>query len=409
MMRLPPYLQKYLLGSSLLIVFSEAAVVHTLIDVKLFYAIMAINFPLLLCCWNWKLKRGYLLIIGLLWFMGAMAILRGTDTVSAFLQQAVGITLCSLYFHLFFSNTSYSVKSIVRLYVACSYWVAVLGLVLSAIITAIDGKYFPVQSILTEPAHFCTAVMPALYFSLSEAIWQRREKRRAFVLFLAVAMSGSSTGFFGIFVTGLLLARRRPLISIVVAGFMALAGLGLYTFDTHFRVRIDDTISGANGFDLSGGNLTSYAFLSNLYVSWHAFQDHPIAGYGPGAHQIAHEKYIGDLPALGSLEQYIETDKRDANSLFLRITSEFGLAGLALVAWFLKRFSVPAASDNSEMSAAITTYLAMKLLREGHWFSPEMYFFVWLYVLVCQESRLMVSASQAPAAMVMAPSCNLTS
>jgi hypothetical protein len=77
---------------------------------------------------------------------------------------------------------------------------------------------------------------------------------------------------------------------------------------------------------------------------------------------------------------------------------------LAFLAWYLIHFYVRAGAYNSEVSAAAITYFAQKLLRDGHWFSPEMYFFVWLYVLICHESKLMAAfgPAQAPIAKVSA-------
>jgi hypothetical protein len=163
----------------------------------------------------------------------------------------------------------------------------------------------------------------------------------------------------------------------------------LYFTSDHLRLRVEDSFGGLTRGDLTGVNISTYTLLSNVYVTRRALEDCLLLGTGLGSYERVHERYIGTLPGV---ETFIGTmnfdgNAKDANSLLLRIATEFGIAGIAGLAYLLYRYRGSRMQPYASISNAVLLYLFMKLFREGHYFSPEMYFFVWVYVLSAARLR----------------------
>jgi O-antigen ligase len=138
--------------------------------------------------------------------------------------------------------------------------------------------------------------------------------------------------------------------------------------------------------------LSTYALLSNFFITVKVFKESPFFGNGLGSHQISHSKYIDKLSGVEDFynsyyERFIDLNAADANSLFLRIISEVGILGLVLVIYFLVKFYCNA-SNNYIISRSILIYILYKLFREGHYFSPEMYFFICIYYFNSISTKL---------------------
>jgi hypothetical protein len=379
-------IQKYLLVSTFIAIFSETAMIHSGIDLKLFYLIIIINLPTLLLYWNFKLPRAYLLLLAYAWTSGVVAVLLGSNIVSNFLMEAVGITVSSLYFYLFFQQEEKTVTELIDIYASISYWICIVGLLLCPIESVLLGKFSPVQSILREPAHFCTIILPAFHYYAGTGGLKKGHRARTLIPLLAILLSVSAIGFLGLLLSFSLLLKRRRLgflfIPVVIAALLAVA----YGTLEHFRLRIDDSVRGLTTMDVSSLNISSYATISSLYVTENASRDKPLFGYGLGGYPEAHRRYIGSLSGEEEFEEMGLLSSRDGNSLMLRIVTELGLVGVILLIIFLVRYRAEPDTVYAIISSGIILYFSMKLLREGHWFSPEMYFFVWAYVLVSRRN-----------------------
>jgi hypothetical protein len=169
-------------------------------------------------------------------------------------------------------------------------------------------------------------------------------------------------------------------------------GYLVYVSFSPFRMRLDDTINSMIDKDLSKANLSTYALLSNFYVANQSFLSNPLLGNGMGSHVNSRIRYLNEIEGIQVFEEMgLETlNDRDAGSLFTRVLSELGIVGILGIFYFIIRFYVP--SKNGEItfqaitSRAILLYFFSKLLREGHYFSPEMYFFVFLFVFIKIDS-----------------------
>jgi len=380
-------LSRYLLFSTLFLIFSESLRVKSFIDLKFSYVIIIVNIILFLFL---KQKTQYpkkafwaiLLII----ILSLISFLKGNDTIVAILPQIIGISLSSFYFYNFFKFSPYSVDYIFDKYAKWSVVLAGIGIVI-AVVHYLTGDFgYRLQSIFTEPAHFCGVMLPAFYYYL-----KNRDKNfyRLSIISFALILSLSSVGYLGMLVC-LIIYRKKINILVNASVFFISIVLGvvIYLNVESFRLRIDDTLSSIGTFDVEDVNLSTYALVSNLYVATNVFKESPVIGNGIGSHQLSHKKYIYGLTGIDSFsEDFQSFNSEDANSLFIRILSDLGLIGIVLVITFIimcytkhDHFYV--------LSRAILVYFFYKLLREGHYFSPEMYFFVFAYFFIKKHSEV---------------------
>ncbi|MGC1781653.1 MAG: hypothetical protein WA708_03950 [Acidobacteriaceae bacterium] len=353
-------------------------------NIKFFYIIVVFNLTLLSFYWNFRLPKYYLIALAYLWGSGFLEVALGPDRVSLYLKEVSGITLMSLYFYIFLRTSRRSVLELFDLYARAAFWISLLGIFISVGESIIFRHFVAVRSILSEPAAFATVVMPAFYYFASIKK-TRKQKLYMYTIAAALLLSVSSTGMVGLLLSVALLLRRKSW-----GLFFAPIAVGILFFVTyassmHFRARVDDTVQSASTLDVGKANLSTYALVSNAYVAVRAFQERPFFGYGVGGHLVAHQKYIEDLPGVESAGELENLNAPDANSMLLRTLSEFGLAGVCIIAFFIVRFWTSGNSIYSNVSTAIAVYFFMILLRAGQWFNSEIYFFVWIYVLVKKQ------------------------
>ena len=78
----------------------------------------------------------------------------------------------------------------------------------------------------------------------------------------------------------------------------------------------------------------------------------------------------------------------DAASLFLRIISETGIIGLFLIVYLMFLSSKSYLSNDYYFAQGIFIYLLLKLFRDGHYFPPEFFFFIWMVYYSLKNERL---------------------
>jgi hypothetical protein len=241
---------------------------------------------------------------------------------------------------------------------------------------------FLLHSIMLEPAHYCTIILPACLITISSKDYP---KYYSLILILSILLSGSSLGIIGLGVVILFLQKTFSFTKILyVFTLVIILGSATYTFYENFRIRVDDSINVVQTSNLNNANLSTYALMSNFIVSIQSFKSNPILGNGIGSHSISRKKYLNEIEGFESFEQlgFDHLNSIDAGSLFSRVMSELGLLGLIGIFYFIYFNYVGSKLSISNMfiSRAILIYFFAKLLREGHYFSPEMYFFVFMFV-----------------------------
>ncbi|MNQ92684.1 hypothetical protein D3C85_1081150 [compost metagenome] len=176
------------------------------------------------------------------------------------------------------------------------------------------------------------------------------------------------------------------LIPIVIAVFFF-----VYNEFPFFKLRVDDTYNSLNVINTGkfdeDTNLSSYVLVSNLYIAKKNIADHPF-GSGIGSHHYMHTKrYLKEMrPPAYLRKQKKETDNSfDANSLFTRICSEFGIIGFVLLLLIMYKSSKCYKSNELFFAQGIFIYFLLKLFRDGTYFPPEFFLFIWLFYFSYKE------------------------
>jgi len=370
--------KNYLIYSTIFSVFSEALLINYVIDFKLFYLIIFVNLFLLCIYYPIKFSKSAIVILGLILSFGLLSIALGTNNFSRLTSQFVGITIIAFYYYNFFKNVGKSVEDYFELYSNFAFGVSGIGIIIFIFNLVVNRDIVPVKSFMLEPAHYCTAVLPACYF------WfKHREVKggllKFFVILISIILSFSSLGILGIMLGVFLIPRKLNFTRLILPLLLGIVSFTLLlNFVPSFSIRVKDTVDSYRSRDLSEANLSSYALISNLFVASESFKNNPLTGGGLGSHVITHQIVISSIIGTENFGDMIDLNAQDANSLFIRVLSELGLFGVFLVFGFLFKFYCKD-QESQIISRAILIYFFCKLLREGHYFPPEMYFFVLLY------------------------------
>ncbi len=375
-------MKDFIFWSTILSIFSESLLVHYGIDIRFYYLIVLFNMFCLCSFYEVRFQKEHIIVIFILLLSGVFSIIRHSTTVGGFLFQFSGITIVSAYYALFFKWTNKSGSEIFKIYCQLAYYLSAIGLILFLVKLGM-GRFEPVRSIMAEPSHFAGIILPAYYYFFKNISSHRKE---FFVIILALILSGSSIGLVCALAGLFILPQRINLVRIFLPLCVGLSlGVGLYFVMPDFKLRIDDTFNSLVKQDVEGANLSTYALVSNLYVASENFKEHYLIGGGLGSHEVAHSKFIQTLPGVEFFEFNMTLNSKDANSFLIRVISECGLIGIFLIGWFL----VGNYSKTSYViSRAILLYFSYKLIREGHYFPPELYFFVFLYFTNKQENNI---------------------
>ncbi|MEO4007221.1 MULTISPECIES: O-antigen ligase family protein [unclassified Flavobacterium] len=388
-------IRKYLLYSSVFAIFTEAFFFHLIIDWKLLYLIILVNYFLLLRIKKLKFNIYFLLLL-LGFLVHALTANTLIDIPYRYaIAQLIGISILGIYYYNFIPL--YPLSQIKSVYSKMCLYVAILGYPLYFLnINVNDGR---LQSIFTEPAHYAIVVIPACYYFFKE------KKYWSFAaIFGTLILSNSSLGYIGcglMFIVPNISLKR---ISYLVCLLPVIIGIFIYIYQEYpfFKLRVEETYESLNvintgKFD-NKTNLSSYALISNLYVAKNNIQDHPL-GTGIGSHIHMHkEVYLKQMRP----PQYIRTQNKhtinapDANSLFTRIVSEMGIFGFLLIFVLLYlAFNVFQYKDMA-LAQGLFIYILLKLFRDGHYFPPEFFFFIWLLYYSLKEKTALNNNKPLP-------------
>lgn len=380
-------LKKYLLYSSIFAIFTEAFFFHFIIDWKLLYAIVIINFYLLGRITKIRLNKYFgIILLGI--FLHALIgnTLAGVP-YNYMLSQIMGIAILGIYYYNFIAN--YQLDEITRVYVKMCLYVAIIGYIFYFLKINVQHDH-RLQSIFKEPAHYVVVVIPACFY------YFKAKKYLAFaVIFGTLILSNSSLGYMGCALMLIVPNISRKRVLYLLAFFPLIIAAFIYTYNEHefFKMRVKETYESLNVINTGKfddyTNLSSYAWISNLNVAKRNIEDHPF-GTGIGSHYYMHtENYISQLRPPGFIRELKlqETNATDANSLFTRIISEGGIPGIILLIYLMYFAASCFRYKELFLPQGIFIYFLLKLFRDGHYFPPELYFFVWMLYYYVNEYR----------------------
>lgn len=376
-----PATLRFILYSTIGCLFSERAYYHHIIDLKLFYMVLAINLGLMLTLFRPTINVRHSLTLAYLAISGCLGLIFGTTPLSKFLFAFVGISICSAYYYNFFRLYMFDAKVLFDLYAKTAAVVSAIGIPIALLMTSVTGRVYKLKSVMQEPSHLALLVMPALYFYLDRAQSERRVNLGLLTIFVALLMSDSSVGYVGMGLSTFFLLARNIKTGVLAGAILLTTFIGINHVSSQFRNRVQDTISVVKSGYLGGDiNLSTFALLANAQVAAKSFLRNPFLGGGLGSHEQSHYTFFDSIPGVRDnrhAENLLRLNCKDAASLASRIVSELGIPGVVFATLFLFRYR----ATNNAMNTGVFVYLLLKLLRDGHYFTPEFYFFVMVYIL----------------------------
>ena len=372
-------LDKYLVFSSVFALFTEGFI----------YAILIFNFSILLYRNCLVANKNMLVVFGFLFIHGVIMYIIFKNPISSLIAQLIGVIISSFYYYNFIKL--YKTKHLFNVYTNMAFYIALLAIPMFYLNINVftPGR---INGIMLEPAHYAAIMLPAIYVAL-----KRKKYVKLSVILFTVLLSKSSVGFIGIFLILFIpLLKVKYFLKYAIIVFTIL-GASFYYIYSQWDMPADENKGNVivrrvkqtlESFDaVNTGkfkrypNLSSYALLSNVFIAKNIFFHYPL-GTGLGSYKHEYEKLYPELsPPKYLLQQNLsKINKHDANSLFLRMWADLGIFALLIITYFFYRSYKVFKNEEKITEQGSFFYLIIKLLREGHYFPPEFYFFVLIFL-----------------------------
>ena len=329
----------------------------------------------------------------------------------------------NLVFTHFLINAYHSdVRGLFKDYIDIIYFAAIIGLIqiVSMIVGFRAGADFSylgfdmqnftmdlwvIQSWFQEPSYLATAFLPVAFAAICRLmkLTDIISTQKAWTVLLVIVLSQAATGLIGIVLSIAIVAMhkysllRSPLLMVGAISMLILTSTGFY-YIPKIKDRVDDTVKlffdeHASASDIESVNASTYAIYSNFMVVKASFLDHPFVGGGLGTYERIYEYYIHQVMPPNRMTESLELNKKDANSLFLRLAAETGLLGLLTFLFFVWLFRVRT-SDIRSISSNMMDYwiinsgvcvlIIVRIIRLGHYTTLGFVVFLTLYYMSCR-------------------------
>lgn len=211
---------------------------------------------------------------------------------------------------------------------------------------SISGNMMRITSLLTEPAHFATIIIPGIcivvidYFKIYRFKFNKRYKNMCF--FIASILTFSLvvyTTIGTIFIYNLLFVSKniKYKMKIIILIITIFFGVSVIVPESLLIInqKIESLFNLNEGLDTN--NLSGFAVVSNIRIALENLRQGSIFGSGLDSHIKTYFKYIDQL--YSNVVMYL--NYTDAGSLYTRILSEFGILGiLSYIIFIIKSISI---------------------------------------------------------------------
>lgn len=382
-------LDKYLIISSVLALFSEDFSFHYIIDWKLFYVILLLNFSILSYISKITLNKNFVILLFFLIIHGVLGFIIFSNPIQSLISQILGISISSIFYYNLIKR--YNVKKLIDSYLVVAFIMAVIAIPMFYLNIGLFISY-RLDGLMSEPAHYAAIMLPAIYL-----LFRRKNYIKALIILITIFLSKSSVGFIGLFLILIIpLLKIKYFLKYALFAVIIILVSGFY-LSSKWNDPIDENYS--NGLirrlkqtseTLSATytgefkhytNLSTYAFLSNTFITQKIFFEKPL-GTGIGSYKHEYDKYYENLkpPKYLINSNLSKINRTDANSLFLRMIADLGIFALITLSYFFYRSYKIFTDDKKTIQQSTFFYLVVKLMREGHYFSPEFYFFLLIFL-----------------------------
>lgn len=353
----------------------------------------------------------FAIVFMLILIQSFICIILGNDTFPYFIKQYISIIISATYWLTCISKKNildfmvlYKKAAVFTSIVAIFQFIAsIFGLTyLSNMSWLIKSQQSTTggraAAFLNEPSACALVLFPVFFLGLyrifgkySDSVKKLINIREIIIVFLGYLSTFSSSGFIGaaIAILVIVLEYRIRIKQIVILG-LAVCLLGvIYNHNEFINQRINDTIAVLNGAEtMDQVNLSTQTLILNKDVAFSSFRDTHGLGGGLGSHPISYSKYINNFNAVN----IVQLNQDDANSMFLRITSELGVLGISIYLIFLYFWRAKVKKLKLDkiyriLSLMCLSYILMRFNRFGHYFDCGYFMFITIYYRCGQLSR----------------------
>ncbi len=232
-----------------------------------------------------------------------------------------------------------------------------------------------INSILSEPAQLAIILSPAVYLGIRNLIHQDNyilNKYQSILILIISVLTTSSVGFIGILLSLLLNTNSFRLRYFVFGiGISVLSYTVAYNYVPDFKSRIDSAVGlwMHQDFNLSNTNNSSFVVYNNVHIAKENLKEYPIFGTGLGSYEKAFQKHT----LTGKVIKYdFEFNKKDGNSLLVRLFAETGCVGVffilvLLYKCYVRDEKVLQIAEHSLISKALLIIIILSLIRQGNY------------------------------------------
>lgn len=383
-------------------------------QVNLVQVLLLVAFVLSLMDFNfYRIRLASLAPLG--WFFLAtlpgtlLFLIRGESLIVPVVQYS-GLMVTWLAVLNLFRHLRYSPEAIFNIYLQCATVAALVALIQQSayligierlydlrwlLIGAADldyaGPFLRTSSMFTEPSYFAAFLMPALYLSVLRLTGRSKQLRigRSLMFVAALICTFSTIGYIGL---GLcILFASQFTLRYMLFSMLLMASLVYFaTTSPAINSRLT-SLPAVIQLDLQGDeNLSALVNGLNLAITSHMLEDRPISGHGLGSYRIYSIQYLEEIVSGNQVLKdrlNVMMDQltlADGGSMYLRLTSEMGIAGILLMIWILYRyFYRPNSPDRETMACAALLFILVFSIRSGQLLRFELVFFLMLFARLC--------------------------
>jgi hypothetical protein len=338
------------------------------------------------------------------------------STILPSLKQFLGIIVFSVSIFSFVTVYKDRIVDIMVIYYKYVYFVVILAIfevfffvifgisfvpqnIISGSTTSLHSQTFKVEilnifpraiGLSTEPAHFAAFILPGVYLSLLVLTgkgdgFNINNKIQAVIILLGLIMSFSMVGYFGLGLCLIIIFGNQLKHNIIKKILILIPVLSLmyFIFSTPVGSKVTSLINmmkNAKNYEYRSSNETGWAIVSNLMVTREGLVKSNYLGTGLNTHMNTYDAYIHKIfkDKTGSLG----LNKAEASSMFIRITSEFGIPGILTYLFFLFHFMVGRRFPSSAIKSINNISFVLLItysLRTGHYICDYYILFIALF------------------------------
>jgi hypothetical protein len=336
----------------------------------------------------------------------------GFIDINSSLRHFIGLFIFTLSLFTFISNYRNRINDIVYSYYKFSFFLSLFAIVQLLLFLLVSFSFIPQNlfsgrlvtgnkdfvveifgvlprlfGLSTEPSHFAVMLLPSVYLVLTNFYLKNYSINRFFnisryIIILAFILSFSVVGYFGFFLIILFYFLNSQKLNFIkfVTLFVLFIVVIFFIYNSSLSQKVNSLIN--SSYDISGTNYTTndqtaFALLSNLLVAKEGLFSSNFIGTGINSHQLTYNKFITNLFSQDNIPA--ELNKETAGSLFIRITSEFGLLGIFLFFIFLYINLLPNRNIYFGINQMAIIFLLTYSARTGHYISNIFLFFFAIY------------------------------